>query len=125
MRPWIVHRFYVSAELCSIKVKVGFERKSALFGFRPVLQLRQNWDQLDPGLGGPSVPLLQPTCLRGWSLLPGLGSCLRSAVPTFSHLPCVLTSFTAFPTHTIVTAPPVPTLPGLKRFWLVPPAPQR
>lgn len=52
-------------------------------GFRP--SLHQSWDRLVPGRGGLSVPLLQPTCLGDLSLLPGLGSCLRLAVPKLSH----------------------------------------
>lgn len=44
-----------------------------MFGFRPSLQLHQSWGRPDPGRGGLSVPLLQPTCLGDLSLLPGLG----------------------------------------------------
>ena len=66
-------------QLSSVKVKVGFERKSALcLDLRPSLQCHQSWDRLDPGRGGLSVPLLQPTCLGDLSFL-------RLAVPRLSR----------------------------------------
>lgn len=89
-----------------------------MFGFRPELQLDHSRDQLDPGLGGPSVPCSPPACEARLSFLAGL---LRGQLSPNSPT-CHLCSdlFRHLPHLHVVTTVAAPTLPGLSWFPLLP-----